>query len=179
VVTGGKDDNTIVAVGGSALLSGGRGNDSLTGSGGGNTYLYSTGDGSDTIADNSKVNGFTAANTLRFGQGIRQEDIKLGLGSLLIRVGNDPGSAIHIEGFTPGDALATLNAPAIDRFEFADGSVLTYAQLLARGFDLDGGVGDDVIVGTNVSDRVDFHTLRTNPPRDPSNDSFFTRRAAA
>lgn len=155
VVTGGQDDNTLTAVGGSSILSGGRGNDALSGGGGGNTYLYSAGDGTDTIADSSKANGFTAANTLRFGSGITSGDITLGLGSLLIRVGDDAANAIHIEGFDPGDALATLNAPAIDNFVFADGTVLSYAQLLARGFDLAGDAGDNTISGTNVTDRID------------------------
>lgn len=155
VVTGGQGNNTLTAVGGGSILSGGRGNDALSGGGGGNTYLYSAGDGSDTISDSSKANGFTAANTLRFGSGITSGDITLGLGSLLIRVGNNPADAIHIEGFDPADALAIVNAPAIDRFVFADGTVLSYAQLLARGFDLAGDAGNNIIAGTSVSDRLD------------------------
>jgi len=154
VITGGKGNNAITATGGHSIISGGRGDDTLIASGGGNTYLYSVGDGTDTITDTSKVDGFTAANTLRFGSGITSTDITLGLGSLLIRLGDDPANAIHIEGFTPSDALATLNAPVIDRFEFADGSVLTYQQLLARGFDLDGTEHDDTITGTSVTDRM-------------------------
>jgi Ca2+-binding RTX toxin-like protein len=151
VVTGGRDDNTIVAMAGASTLSGGRGSDTLTGGGGGNTYLYSRGDGSDTITDQSKAGGFTAANTLRFGSGIAPADITLGLGSLRIQVGGDPADAIHIEGFAPGDVYAQ---PAIDRFEFADGTVLSYAELLARGFDLDGTAAAETITGTNIADRI-------------------------
>lgn len=51
---------------------------------------------------------------LRFGAGIQAGDIKLGLGSLLIKVGNNPADAIHIEGFNPGDALGQAS---IDRFD--------------------------------------------------------------
>ncbi|MEF8761012.1 MAG: calcium-binding protein [Candidatus Accumulibacter sp. UW25] len=152
VIIGGKDDNQIVAIAGGSLLSGGRGNDTLTGDGGGNTYLYGAGDGADTITEHSKANGFMAANTLRFGSGIKPVDITLGIGSLLIRVGRDPANVIHIEGFNPADALA-LNA--IDRFEFADGSVLSYEQLLERGFDLAGSAGNDQVTGTSVTDRID------------------------
>ncbi|MBW7900200.1 MAG: hypothetical protein H3C26_01900 [Rhodocyclaceae bacterium] len=148
---GGTTNDQIEATEGGAIVSGGRGNDTIIGNGGGNTYLYSAGDGVDTIIDTSKASGFTAINTLRFGAGIRPEDIKLGLGSLLIRVGNSPDDAIHIDGFDRNDVMAQH---PIDRFEFSDGTVLTYEQLIARGFDLDGTGGDDTISGTNVSDRI-------------------------
>ncbi len=151
IASGGRDNNTLDLQTGGALISGGRGNDSITGNGGGNTYLYSLGDGTDTIADTSKQNGFTVQNTLRFGAGIKSSDIKLGLGSLLIRVGSNPDDAIHIEGFNPGDALGQ---PSIDRFEFADGTVLTHAELLARGFELDGSANADTITGTSVADLI-------------------------
>lgn len=93
---------------GDAPRYGDEGDDALTGSGGGNTYLYNVGDGTDTLTDTSKANGFTAENTLRFGSGITSADITLGLGSLLIRVGNDPANVIHIGGFVPGDAYEQL-----------------------------------------------------------------------
>ncbi|WP_301100281.1 calcium-binding protein, partial [Propionivibrio sp.] len=151
IVTGGRDDNTLIVGSGNAILSGGRGNDTLITSGGGNTYLYNLGDGTDYIDDSSKSAGFMAANILRFGHGITAADLRLGLGSLRIQVGSDPANAIHIDGFAPDDVYAQ---PAIDRFEFADGSVLSYAQLLERGFDLTGDAGDNVITGTNINDRI-------------------------
>ena len=151
VITGGRGNDPIEALGGNAFMAGGRGNDTLTGSGGGNTYFYGAGDGTDTLQDTSHADGFNATNTLRFGSGINPADLTLGLGSLLIRVGNDPANAIHIEGFNPADVYSQH---AIDRFEFADGSVLTYEQLLASGFDLNGTVNDDVITGTNITDRI-------------------------
>jgi Ca2+-binding RTX toxin-like protein len=40
-------------------------------------------------------------------------------------------------------------------FQFADGSSLTWEELLAKGFDLDGSDGEDSIVGTGVADRID------------------------
>ncbi|WP_273703716.1 calcium-binding protein [Candidatus Accumulibacter vicinus] len=58
---------------------------------------------------------------------------------------------IHIEGFNPENALGQ---PTIDRFEFADGTVLSHAELLARGFDLDGTANADTITGTSVADRI-------------------------
>jgi trimeric autotransporter adhesin len=128
---------------------GGQGNDTITATGSGNTFFYSVGDGTDTISIvGADSNG---GNTLRFGLGITPADIKLGLGSLLIRVGDNPADAIHIEDFNPDDVLARH---PVDRFEFADGTVLTYEELLQRGFDLEGSEEDDAIGGTNVADRL-------------------------
>jgi Ca2+-binding RTX toxin-like protein len=42
-----------------------------------------------------------------------------------------------------------------DRIELDDGSTLTYADLLAQGFDIAGTAGDDTITGTSVDDRID------------------------
>lgn len=157
---GGASNDTLAASAGRGTFSGGRGNDTLFGSGGNNTYLYSIGDGTDHISDTSAktIAGAPAPNTLRFGTGITAADITLSLGSLLIRVGSDPNDAIHIDGFNPADALASQGGPAagpsIDRFEFDDGSVLTYADLLAKGFDLTGTAGNDVISGTSITDRI-------------------------
>jgi Ca2+-binding RTX toxin-like protein len=150
---GGTSDDTIAFGGGRGTFSGGRGNDTLIGSGGNNTYLYSTGDGTDHISDTSAktIAGAPAPNTLRFGAGITAADITLGLGSLLIRVGSDPNDAIHIDGFNPDDALASQS---IDRFEFDDGSVLTHAELLGQGFDIAGTAGNDLLLGTSVTDRM-------------------------
>ncbi|TMQ75131.1 calcium-binding protein [Candidatus Accumulibacter phosphatis] len=155
---GGEHDDDLTATAGHATLSGGRGNDILHGEGGGNTYLYSLGDGSDRIIDRSPkidATGSRLFNTLRFGAGIMPDDLKLELGSLRIRVGSDPDDAIHIDGFNPDDALGISTPPAIDRFEFDGGAVLTYPELLAKGFDLVGTAGNDTLGGTSVSDRLE------------------------
>jgi hypothetical protein len=88
-----------------------------------------------------------ALNVLSFGEGIAAGDLSLGLGSLAIRVGNNSNDAIHIANFNPNDVFGQR---AIDRFAFAPspgsgqaGTVLTYAELLARGFELAGTAGND------------------------------------
>ena len=63
------------------------------------------------------------------GEGISRDQVKFGKGSLLIDLG--AGDAIHLEGFDPKDPLA---APLIDSIVFADGSVMTYADILEQGF---------------------------------------------
>jgi len=155
---GGAGDDILSALLPGALLAGGRGSDTLIGSSGSDTYRYSVGDGSDRLVDPGPATdaaGVPLVDTLRFGAGITADDLTLGIGSLLIRVGSNPDDAIHIEGFDPDDALATRTGPAIERFEFADGSVLTYAGLLARGFDVAGSAASETIRGTSVDDRID------------------------
>ncbi|MFA9462594.1 calcium-binding protein [Thiohalorhabdus sp. Cl-TMA] len=58
---------------------------------------------------------------------------------------------MHIEGFDPDDPYGQF---PIDTFRFSGGAELTYRDLLARGFDLYGTVGDDVIRGTVLNDRI-------------------------
>ncbi len=50
------------------------------------------------------------------------------------------GDELHIADFNPDDPYA---ANQIQGFQFADGTVLSYSQLIDLGFDLDGTAGDD------------------------------------
>lgn len=152
---GGANNDVLEATGGSSLFTGGKGNDSLIGAGGNNTYFFGIGDGTDTISDTggqTDIDGNPTPNKLVFGPGISSADLTLSLGSLRIQVGSDPNDAIHIDNFNPDDVYAQR---AIDLFEFADGTALTYEQLLARGFDIEGDSGNNTLLGTNVNDRID------------------------
>jgi len=147
VVTGTAGNDLLPGTSENETLTGGSGNDTLVGGAGDDTYVFNVGDGIDTIADTAALG---EGNTLQFGQGIAPGDLTLGLGSLLIRVGTN-GDAVHLTTLNPNDVLG---AHTIDLFRFADGSTLSYDQLIARGFDLTGTIGDDTINGTNVSDRI-------------------------
>ncbi len=140
---GGKNDDQIQGGLGNDILIGGLGNDILDGGAGQDLYLFNKGDGEDTILET------TTSNTLRFGSGINSSDITLRLGSLLLDLGN--GDAVHIGNFDQNDVF---NSASISSFEFADGATLTTTELLARGFDLEGTVGDDTLIGTNTTDRI-------------------------
>jgi Ca2+-binding RTX toxin-like protein len=135
---------------------GGIGNDRLEGGEGHDSYFLTLGDGVDTIVD-ATASG--AGNEVVFGAGIASADLRLDLApdrshsdlsDLLIRVGTG-GDAIQLDTF---DRNNVFGAHTVETFRFADGSMLTYGQLLARGFDLTGTDGDDQISGTNVADRI-------------------------
>ena len=145
--TGTAGNDVVVGTSGADTLAGGAGNDVLDGAGGSDTYVFNLGDGVDTIVDT----GTTGTDTLAFGAGISPDAVSLGLGSLLIRVSGST-DAVHVEGFDPADAASP---GVIERYTFADGTVLTHQDLVARGFDLSGTAGDDTITGTSVDDRID------------------------
>lgn len=145
-LTGQAGADMLSGLGGNDTLAGGAGNDVLVGGEGDDLYLFNAGDGVDTIFDNLAP----GENTLRFGAGIAPQDLVLKLGSLLLDLGG--GDAVRIMGFDPQNAGATSS---INRFEFADGTALTAAQLLARGFDIGGTASADVLTGTSVADRID------------------------
>ncbi|MBU1777952.1 MAG: putative Ig domain-containing protein, partial [Gammaproteobacteria bacterium] len=141
---GGDGVDELMGGAGDDILVGGKQNDILYGEAGQDTYIFNRGDGNDTVHDVRAEH-----NILRFGAGITASDINLRLGSLMLDLGN--GDAVHIGGFDQNDVF---NSSSIGSFEFADGTVLSTAELLAKGFDLDGTAGDDQIVGTNTTDRI-------------------------
>ncbi len=146
VALGGSGNDTLTAAGPNATVSGGRGNDMITASGGNATIHYGLGDGTDRVTTGA------TGNVLRLGTGISASDLKLGLGSLALRVGGNADDVIHFESF---DAANALGQKPFDRIEFDDGSSLSYEDLLAQGFDLVGAPGNDTIIGTSVGDRID------------------------
>lgn len=153
---GGKNNDQLFATGSGAVLSGGLGDDTLSGSGGNNTYRYELGDGLDTVVDTSPTvddAGAALMSRVRFGDGILASDVRLsnvaGGGGLRIAVGGDPGAGIVIGGH---DASAATTRAPIDRFDFADGTSLSYQALVALGFD--GTDAAESLVGTSAGDRL-------------------------
>ena len=148
LLAGGSGNDVLIASGNDRLI-GGPGNDRLFLRGQGNFVSYGLGDGVDFIVFESDYGSVSMRNIVTFGEGIVSWMMSLGLGSLLIRLNGE--DAIHIEGFDPLNPLAN---PAIDRFVFANGESISFAELLQRGFDIAGTNGDDVITGTAVADRI-------------------------
>lgn len=154
-LVGSAVSNQLTATGGGATFRGGRGDDTLVGSAGGNLYLYERGDGVDHIYDTTDLTqpeGTLAPNRVRFGEGIRPQDIKIAPaagGTLEVLIAGEPSGKLVIHNF---DANNAANSCAIDSFEFADGTALSYAYLLGTGFNLLGGTGNDSLLGSNLSD---------------------------
>ncbi len=142
---GGDDNDLILGGDGNDILWGGRGIDYLAGGKGNDTYVYEIGDGEVHIFDTADD-----LNVLQLGEGITTGMIKLEVGSLAIRLSDT--DVIHLDNFDPNNPDA--GASGITRIEFADGTVMTYQELLALGFDQVGTSGDDIINGTPLPDNL-------------------------
>ncbi len=157
-IFGGAGNDSVNAGSGNDILLGGTGDDVLFGGAGQDTYVFASRGGTDIIHD-----ALGEGNRLVFGTGISSRDLSLGIqqivipggseeespviiGSLVVRVGSS-GDAVHIEGFNPADLSAPIG---IEQFQFADGTSLTYDQLIARGFELVGTANDDTLNGQEI-----------------------------
>ena len=130
---------------GNDTLAGGAGNDSLSGGYGSDTYLFNKGDGVDTISEiamNDRYRRYdsSASDTIKFGEGIETSDLNFAYD------GND----VHVT-FKGSDTdkliLKNFQGSTLDKFEFANGSVLSKSDIKI------GTAGDDNLVG-NTSDNI-------------------------
>jgi len=156
LVSGTEFDDFLSGTNARDLFTGGAGNDQLSGGSGHDRYVFNIGDGVDSIQD---LVAPGQGNELVFGAGITSADLTLGwhtppfsfgANQLVIRVGTG-GDAVTLDQFNRNNVLGSH---AVESYLFADGSVLSYGQLLARGFDLTGTDRNDVIGGTNIQDRL-------------------------
>ena len=146
-------DNVLVGGAGNEILSGGLGNDTLRGGGGidkldgdrGNdTYIYQKGDGLVSISE------YDGTDKLIFGANIGVNDIR-------ISVGARSSSSIVIDFLNAGDRIELLSqngGNSIETFEFHDGTIWTYAQLIAAMNARDEHRNKDVITGAAIADNL-------------------------
>ncbi|MEJ6022380.1 beta strand repeat-containing protein [Ramlibacter sp. PS4R-6] len=153
VLDGGAGNDQLYGQGGNDLLLGGdgsdwlqgdAGDDTLVGGTGDNFYAYNIGDGVDHIEDAG------GNDRIIFGNGITFTNLQLGLGSLKITFAGQAGE-IHIDHFDPNDPFGS---GSIELFQFADKSVYSYAQLLAKGFAIGGTPDADELFGTALTDTI-------------------------
>jgi Ca2+-binding RTX toxin-like protein len=137
---GGDGDDTLVGGTGIDVLDGGAGKD---------TYVFNAGDGQEFVDDAPGGPDDPEASVLVLGPGIRPEDVKFRPESLLVDLGN--GDSVQFLHFDPEDPLST---PVLDAIEFQSGGFMTFEDVLAQGFDIDGTPADDEIYGTAVTDRI-------------------------
>ncbi|WP_294872603.1 calcium-binding protein, partial [Sulfuricurvum sp. RIFCSPLOWO2_12_FULL_43_24] len=133
---GNEGDDILIAGDGKDTLSGGVGTDTLHGGAGDDLYLYSRGDGKDTIIDEYRYgyNGSNQSNagndTLRFGEGISQDD-------LIAHVsGDDLIIALKEDGKTfeeLGDVITIKNwvntASRVETIALNDGTIVDLASI--------------------------------------------------
>jgi hypothetical protein len=155
---GGSGNDTLKVHSGSLnnILAGGTGNDILYGSHSGDTYLFNLGDGVDTIIEAGSNAG--AVDILRFGEGINPEDIQTRRsGADLVFAHANGTDQVIVKNVFVGTAYATdgiNNNALIERIEFADGTALTWAQIVQLGLVQRGTAGNDTMIGYSGIDEI-------------------------
>ena len=172
-ITGQAGNDTLIGNGGNDVIDGGAGNDLLIAStglnwiyeneqwrqerslvpsvfdNGNDTYLFGRGYGQDTVIDGDYTVG--NSDTLRFKEGVAPADVKF------VRSGND--LVLAIRGSSDqvtlkqyfDEAWNGANGPyLIERIAFADGSVLSYANVQAILFA--GSEEAEIIIGSRAAD---------------------------
>ncbi|QDX80628.1 hypothetical protein B9N43_04830 [Denitratisoma sp. DHT3] len=148
---GGQGADRLTGTGGNSTFAGGQGDDTLVAAGNDNLIRYAAGDGRDQLTTGG------SGNVLRLS-GVSADDLKLGIegGALVLQTGADANDALVFASFNPNNVLGQ---PPFERIEFDDPSTgqpetLTYAELMAKGFDITGTNSNDLLAGTNVDDRI-------------------------
>src|SRR6185437_2530823 len=136
------------------IITGGKGNDTLSGGPGDDTYIYNRGDGNDTIIEGGGGN-FSAIDTLVL-HGINPGDVSV------VRNGND--ATLIFAASAPGagdggsvllkDELNDFFSQGVEQITFDDGTVWTQATLRLRLLAQAETSGNDTVVGYNTDDVI-------------------------
>jgi len=155
---GGSGSDVLDANYGNDVLTGGIGDDAMYGGEGNDVYVYNLGDGSDVIGDTMERGQI---NTVRLGAGADVQSVEYrggATGDFVLYFAD--GGSLRITGVTADNAAVTC---PVQRFELADGSVLSAQQLLGQhtiqveGTDSywwDQQAGRDSLNGTNLADNI-------------------------
>ncbi|WP_091753513.1 calcium-binding protein [Methylobacterium sp. ap11] len=141
LLQGGFGNDTLLGHAGADRIVAGPGNDALKGGGDDDVYVFSRGDGDDTITDRRDDYDFASGgnDAIAFGPGIALADLRFATAGndLLVKVGDGQDRIRIVYGFrNPHYRIETLR--------FADGSTLSYDALMRRL--TTGGAGDDGLV---------------------------------
>jgi len=154
--TAGAD--TISAYDSADTLDGGAGNDTLSGLRAEDTYIFARGYGSDTIDENGDFSSLSADSIydrVRFLAGVAPEDVQLA------RTNND--LVITIAGTTNQltiknqfDSISSFyNGDRVERFDFANGTVWTAADIDLRLLQAQATSGNDTMTGYDGNEILD------------------------
>jgi len=119
--------NVLIGNSGNNVMAGGGDADTLAGGGGDDAYLFSVGDGIDTIQDVATIG---EGNRVLFGVGILQSDLTFtqdqAARTLTIQVGSSGTDQLILTNFDPTNANGSL---VIETLVFADGNQASLASL--------------------------------------------------
>ncbi|MEO7861007.1 MAG: putative Ig domain-containing protein [Nitrospirales bacterium] len=124
IIRTGNGNDTIFAAEGNDTITANGGNDLLLGGAGIDTYLFSYGDGLDTIQDTSTVG---EGNRILFGAGITAAGLTYTQSPNILTITyNGTADSIQLVGFNQNTVLGSL---VVSTLEFTGGSVVNLADL--------------------------------------------------
>ncbi len=144
---GGTGNDTLRSGGDNTVLDGGKGNDTLYGASSRDTYRYQLGDGQDVISDTG------GSDTVEFGEGISSGQITATRQGAHLYLQLSDGGSLTINNWFSGSSAR------IEQFRFADGSVLTAAQIVPSNLIVNGTAANDVLRALGTADAA-VETLR-------------------
>jgi len=142
---GGDGNDTLFGWNGDDTLSGDAGNDSLWGGKGNDTYLFGRGSGNDVITHDDPVTDDFYNDTIILGAGLTQDAVEiLGGGpyntDLVLKI-KETGETLTISGWSGG------SWGQVKQIVFADGTILTPADIAQRNIVITGTEGNESLVG--------------------------------
>jgi Ca2+-binding RTX toxin-like protein len=146
---GGRGDDTLTAKLGNDRLEGGEDNDLLKGGGGNDTYVFELGFGQDVVSDADGLTNQGGTDNITFGIGIAASDIDV------VQADTGKDLVIRINGTTDQIILNNSSSDGYARIEevrFADGTILTHADLIALATTPTSG--DDIFYGSSAADTL-------------------------
>ena len=142
VLSGGADNDYLQGEAGNDTLSGGAGNDALYGGAGDDVFVFNLGDGQGVI----QADDADGMDTLSFGAGIALTGLHLeksGNYDLVIKIGSDGDQVKLVNWYHPSYVNRRM-----DRFAFADGTELSWQELLHNRL-VSGTAGRDALTGND------------------------------
>jgi hypothetical protein len=163
--TGTSGNDILVGSEAADLFDGKGGSDYESGNGGNDTFVFNEGYGSLEI--NEMSSGPSPNSILQFGASI-------GANSLRVTASSDRGSLVVTDGIS-GDVVTIDNMlgaqyHGVNTVEFADGTTMTSAQLVAM--EMTGTIGDDTIIGTTGAELLDGKGGSDYENGEGGNDTF-------
>lgn len=145
---GSSADDAIEASSWNDTLHGDLGSDYLRGNGGSDVYVYSSGDGSDEINDQSSSTN--DIDTLKFTD-LNSQDIELSrVGDSMFVLDKGTNQSIKVD----YQFYSQTENWGIEKFEFADGSFWDYATINSNAW-IRGTAGNEVISGSGWADVIE------------------------
>lgn len=149
----GAGPDTVNGGDGDDFISGGTGDDILDGGSGSDTYLFTRGQGADTINEAIDLATTIGIDTLRFADDIAPEDIQFSASGndLIVTLIGTADSVTIKDQFSSVDPSMQLdNVSAVEEFVFANG--VTYVDM--PPLQVIGTIGADNLVGSDFNESI-------------------------